>query len=110
MEIPIQKWVWKGLPGHFIGASDCIFRLCTIVGNYKVSTVGGYYPSGSKVMQKTNFNHHYETYVFIDGQSMIEIDSEGITLGKDEDPYNADKRAEKMHVDICHKYANKSEG
>lgn len=39
---------WLGMPGHFIGAYECCFRLHTHVGRYCVSTVGCYHPSGRK--------------------------------------------------------------
>ena len=38
--IPKEDWKWFGSAGHFICAHDCRFHLCTLVGNYVVSTVG----------------------------------------------------------------------
>jgi hypothetical protein len=37
-------WKWFGHAGHFICAQWCRFHLCTLVGNYLVSTVGEYVP------------------------------------------------------------------
>lgn len=39
-----QDWQWFGHAGHFICAQWCRFHLCTLVGNYLVSTVGEYVP------------------------------------------------------------------
>ena len=36
----MKNWKWFGNPGHFICAQNCRFHLCTLVGNYLVSTVG----------------------------------------------------------------------
>lgn len=55
--------------GHFIGARDCLFRLCHSVagGRYLVSTVGEYQPKGWG--STTDFNEigagrKFETFVF----------------------------------------------
>lgn len=37
-------WKWYGRPGHFYGAFDCRFHLCTEVGGVLVSTVGEWLP------------------------------------------------------------------
>lgn len=39
-----DRWEWFGTAGHFICASHCRFHLCTLVGDYLVSTVGQYVP------------------------------------------------------------------
>lgn len=39
-----QDWQWFGHAGHFICAQWCRFHLCTLVGQYLVSTVGEYVP------------------------------------------------------------------
>lgn len=112
---PMKTWKWKGLPGHFIGVSDCIFRLCTMVGPFKISTVGAYYPKTfgrgdgkpNKHMETIGCNRHYETYVFVEASGNSEIDGEGIFLedvpGKD--PNKADELAEEMHLRMCEKYS-----
>lgn len=38
--IPHDQWEWFGDAGHFICGHDCRFHLCTLVGEYLVSTVG----------------------------------------------------------------------
>lgn len=40
----VQDWKWFGHAGHLIVAQWCRFHLCTLVGNYMVSTVGEYWP------------------------------------------------------------------
>ncbi|PYQ83172.1 MAG: hypothetical protein DMG02_34135 [Acidobacteria bacterium] len=44
MNIPVHEWEWFGSPGHLIVARDCRFHLCTLIGEYLVSTVGQYLP------------------------------------------------------------------
>ena len=39
-----NAWEWFGNAGHFIASSDCRFHLCTLIGEYLVSTVGEYLP------------------------------------------------------------------
>lgn len=107
------EWKWRGLPGHFIAVKDCIFRLCTDIGKYRISTVGGYYPDGQGEgkMQTIGCDRHYETYVFLldpksgEVSDLSEIDANGILLAKKENPYDADKRAEAMHMKMCEKYS-----
>ena len=43
-EISQDQWHWFGSAGHFICAQWCRFHLCTLIGNYLVSTVGEYVP------------------------------------------------------------------
>lgn len=45
--IPREKWEWFGSPGHLIVANDCRFHLCTLVGQWLVSTVGEWLPDSS---------------------------------------------------------------
>jgi hypothetical protein len=99
-----DKWIWKGLAGHFCLASKCMFRLHTVVGKYKISTVGACYLENSNEMYEIGVDHHYETMVF-EGDSYSEIDREIIRKKKKDDPYELDKRAEEMHMRMCLKYA-----
>ena len=39
-----DKWRWLGSAGHLCVGRFCRFHLCTIVGEYMVSTVGAYVP------------------------------------------------------------------
>ncbi len=97
-----EEWIWKGLPGHFICANKCIFRLHTVIGKYRISTVGAMY-EGNK-MEEIGLNRHYETFVFI-GDGCKEIDSEGVDLKDFKDPYLADEQASKNHMRMCEKYS-----
>lgn len=45
--IPSSDWKWYGKSGHFICGEDCRFHLCTLVGEFLVSTVGEYLPDSS---------------------------------------------------------------
>lgn len=38
---------WFGSPGHFICSFDCRFHMCTLVGDYLVSTVGQLFPDST---------------------------------------------------------------
>lgn len=42
-----SDWKWYGHPGHLIVADKCRFHLCTIVGEFMISTVGEYWPERS---------------------------------------------------------------
>lgn len=64
------KVTYRGWPGHYIVAKDCIFRLNTLVEvgeiRYVVSTVGNLQPRvpiGSKI-EKVGCDYYYETMVF----------------------------------------------
>jgi hypothetical protein len=109
--IPRSKWKYKGLPGHFCAVGRCRFRLCTDIGEYRISTVGAMYDNdSSKEMSEIGLDRHYETYVFkLDNTGNIldfsEIDGDGIKKKKKDDPYECDKKAEIMHNEFCLKYA-----
>ena len=107
MGIPIKEWKWYGLPGHLCVSNRCRFSMHTVIGKYKISTVGAYYQT-DEAMKMTDIgsNREYETMVFI-GDSFEEIDMGGVSLKDDakDDPYKADELAEKMHMQFCHKYA-----
>ena len=42
--IPENNWKWFGQVGHLIVGQWCQFHLCTLIGEYMVSTVGQYLP------------------------------------------------------------------
>ena len=103
--IPRDKWQYKGLAGHHICASRCLFRLCTLVGDYKISTVGAMWNEGE--MEQVGSGRHYETFVF-EKDSYLEIDSSSVYFDKDkDDPFETDKIAERNHDEMCLKYAKK---
>lgn len=99
--IPESKWEHKGLAGHFICASQCLFRLHTVVGGYKISTVGAMYTENSKDMQEIGISRHYETMVFKRDEqgnfgNYSEVDFEGLKKLKKQDPYEVDKKGERV--------------
>lgn len=115
MNIPIDQWKWYGLPGHFIGSAWCRFHLCTIVGDYIVSTVGQYIPPhasmSSKEFAELGANRTYETMVFLAGKP---CDAPGCACGMpmqssltevDFDGYNTALDATEGHYRMCHKWA-----
>lgn len=105
-----DKWKYHGLPGHFICADRCIFRLHTDVGKYKISTLGAMYDRGkdgflSPPMLEIGCQRHYETMVFDMSNPLAELECLGIRFNEDGDPAHYDLLAEKMHDDMCLKYA-----
>lgn len=106
MSVPESEWVWCGYAGHFIGSRSCLLHLHTRVGNYRISTVGDYHPSGVADPKDIGAGRKYETFVFhVQGEgshgegSVVdwgEIDSEG---------YNDAESAERGHMEMCRKYA-----
>lgn len=71
--------IHRGYPGHFIGSNECLFHLHTVVGPYKISSVGDYRPRrrGEQLGEMTRIGGGpdalFETYVF-EGDSLSEID------------------------------------
>ncbi len=64
-----EDWRWLPHAGHFIGATECRFRMATVVGNgrWLVSTVGEYYPrfpTDRKDQTEIGWGRLYETMVF----------------------------------------------
>jgi hypothetical protein len=56
-----------GCPGHFIAASSCRWRRHTQVGNYRVSSIGDYFPKGLGTERETigaGDDAFFETMVF----------------------------------------------
>ena len=58
----------RGWPGHFIGASSCVFRrntlvTCSDVRRVVVSTVGNFRNSEGEA-EEIGYNRYYETYTF----------------------------------------------
>lgn len=66
-EIPEDEWIWCGYPGHFIASNSCRFHLHTRVGDWRISTVGDYWPRpvrGEEPHQETiGFRRYYETAI-----------------------------------------------
>src|SRR5262245_20633370 len=78
-----SDWEWFGCAGHFICGQWCRFHLCTLVGEFLVSTVGEYvhpkHSNGSEADEsrwlKANwpgedigYKRKYETMVFRAGE------------------------------------------
>jgi hypothetical protein len=61
-----EKWEWFGHSGHLVVGRQCQFHLCTLVGNFLVSTVGEYVPpSGTtEEFEEIGCDRLYETMVF----------------------------------------------
>lgn len=70
--VPESEWEWFGLPGHFVGGMDCRFHMLTKIGGYLVSSVGAYFPDGSRAESDEpkwiGHGRKYETYVFKVGE------------------------------------------
>jgi hypothetical protein len=90
-----SDWVWHGVAGHLIVADRCCFRLHTVVGEYRISTVGCYHPSGveSSKPETIGRDRLYETMVFRVADPLGE---ELSMVGYNEEP---DARA--GHVRMC---------
>lgn len=113
--ISIDKWKWRGQPGHFCAANHCQFRLCTDVGYYRISSVGSMYVKElGPELQKVSYNHHYEIMVFeLDGNGIIadlkEIECQGLLLSDNplqEEEEDCESKVEAIHISLCHKYSN----
>ena len=110
---PSSEWQWCGYAGHFIAAHNCLFHLCTRVGDYRVSTVGDYRPHrdrnglGERELIGGSNKAFYETYVFplkpLGGEPCC---GEVADWGEiDGERYETDKQARAGHVSYCRKWA-----
>ena len=97
--VPASEWQWLGMPGHLIVSSRCCFHLHTIIGDYRVSTIGCYHPKGcgEGKIEAIGADHLYETMVF-------SADLEDFT-GKDFDGYQTEDEANGGHQRMCERYA-----
>jgi hypothetical protein len=105
-----DRWIFSGYPGHFIGASDCLFHLTTYVNNgtWMVSTVGDYrpeYANGSTMTSLGTGGHYFETMVFacrcVHEQSLPEV----IDWTEEESTwYSNHAEATNGHFQLCYKY------
>ena len=114
MSIPRAQWEWFGYPGHFIEADRCLFRLCTVVGKYLISTVGDKHDigTGERVPICSYQSGFFETYVF---QAGPRCDTPECGCGQPEiDGHNIDGErcatageAQALHLKYCEKYARR---
>ncbi len=92
---------WRGEPGHFCGAHDCMFHMHTHVnGKWCVSTVGEWYPTSprERTPEKIGSDRLYESMVF-------RVVGDGIDLAELEmAPYNDREAAQKGHMTLVEKY------
>ena len=112
--IPQDQWEWFGYPGHLICADRCRFRMCTVVGNHMISTVGDMRleKDGSMEALGAGEDSFFETYVFSD---IKRCDAAGCTCGGqpvltkaceiDGERNATAEEARKSHYRYCHKYA-----
>lgn len=100
---------YLGMPGHFIGASRCVWHMTTIVGPYLVSTVGDYRPVNEEKSTNIGLNRKYETMVFRAGAACArpecgcgvpDHDGHGIDFA----PYNTAGEAQTGHEAMVAKY------
>lgn len=97
-----------GCAGHLCVASSCHWRRHTRVGDYRISTLGDYYQSGSDERETIGCDRYFETKVFrITGES---TDDEGCGCGEadfseiDFDGYNLAGDAQLGHEQMVEKY------
>lgn len=120
-----KDWEWDGFKKHFIGGGQCEFGLATRIGDWVVSTVGGYQPykylrdndPTINILEIKNkleyisigFNRKFETMVFKYKKPdcgcctfACDVSQEhGDFFGS----YNDAKEARKGHMEICKKVA-----
>lgn len=108
--IEVSMWKWRGLPGHFVLSDKCMFRLCTDIGDYRISTVGALYQKAEDLeMSKLGYDRHYETMVFKLKNGKIlnyeELYFDSLYKENKDSPYEMDEKAESMHMRMCWKIA-----
>lgn len=107
LKIAVADWRWDGHAGHLVVSKWCRFFLNTRVGNYRISTVGDYYPDGwtSDDPKEIGLGRTHETFVFRvtgSGEGEVEDWSE-----IDTDVYNDCEAARAGHMRMCRKYARR---
>jgi len=108
-----KEWKWFGLAGHFCGARECRYHLCTQVGDFLISTVGAYFPGNTETMQEIGCGRQFETMVFKAGEPCSEI---GCMCGQpridgcgiDMKGYNTAGEAQEGHMLMCNKFAHEN--
>lgn len=108
--IPESEWVWCAYPGHFIASANCRMHLNTRVGNWRISTLGDYWPHpiGGDQLRRSEigWQRFYET-------AIVEVEGDGehgdgVVVGdhwihgyEGENPLPA----EIGHMEWCHRVA-----
>lgn len=113
--LPESEWVWCGYPGHFCASKHCRMHLHTRVGDYRVSTVGDYWPishpKDSDGPEEIGYGRTYETMVFrVEGEGQHGEGTVADWTNVDFDGYTDAESAERGHFDLCHKYARITTG
>ena len=106
--IPVDKWIWQGMPAHFICAFKCWFRLCTVVGQYIISSVGAYNEDEKESKYRDiGCDRKFETFVFRRGvKCTCGCGEWRIGEGEIDALYANDVgTAHKNHMKMCKKYA-----
>lgn len=102
------------MPGHLIVADKCVHHLCTQVGNYLISTIGEYRPDGKGGKRETvGCDRFFETFVFKLGRKFSRCEC-GCQMPEPNDwceidsiPANDAAAADKNHLKMCRKYADR---
>lgn len=105
-----KDWEWLGYTKHFIGGDKCKFSMATKVGNYIISTVGDYQPSGKMV--EIGAGRMFETMVFKAAKASCECCNWECDVTEQLDnfgAYNSPLEAQKGHVDICSEVSNEQD-
>jgi hypothetical protein len=110
--IPADKWDWYGYPAHFVGATNCRFRMTTRIGNYIVSSVGDLrWQNDQREPSEIGCDRLYETYVFkVGARCDCGCGERRIDGGQEIDSLSANDAiaARANHMKLCRKYARKN--
>ncbi len=112
MKIERSEWRWQGSPGHCIVGDRCVWHLNTVVGPWLVSTIGEYYPDGTRnPMRPIGAGRNYETMVMraeaCPPEHAAECGESHIDSGECVDFAAAQTRveAERNHNELCERWA-----
>lgn len=105
-----MKRIELGCTGHLCVAARCGWKRHTRVGNYRISSVGNYYPSSDSERETIGWDRYFETMVFkLTGEETA--DSEGCGCGEaasfaelDMEGYNTAGDAQAGHERMVEKY------
>jgi len=109
-----DKWEWFGMAGHYVCRHQCQFHLCTVIGDYMISSVGARVETQkSRDWVDIGSERKFETMVFkLNNQERcaaegclceMPIDWDGNQL--ETRCCNTPGECQKHHMELCLKYA-----
>jgi hypothetical protein len=109
---PKESWEWYGSPGHLCVGEWCHFHLCTKVGPWWISTIGGYVPPSYRPILGIEKQYEKMTMVFRAGTCDCDgVLCDGARMGSSTElemlPANTAREARENHMAMCDAWSRK---